>query len=128
TTGPSNCVRDVFELIARADSRGDFEVRRPDDVETFKVPGPPTSRSCFVFEITQKSTGAQVRIQVREGVIPEEFFALARTAHSENPGPDAAEAAARFAGVKKALTETMASLPIAELFEWEIVRATQQGG
>jgi len=120
TTGPSQCARDVFELITRADSRGDFEVRVAEDVEGLRVPGPPLSLSCFSFEIASKSTAGRVHLQVRPGVIPDEFFDLARLAHSSEENHAESDAMPRFMEIKRKLMKRMATMPIADLFAWEV--------
>jgi hypothetical protein len=120
-------VKDVFELITRAETRGDFEVRAVNDVEGIRVPGPPLSLSCFYFEVSSKSTGGCVRLRVREGVIPDEFFELVRRTHSDDKASAGPDSRARFAELKDQVMKAIATMPIGELFSWDVTPGTKTG-
>jgi hypothetical protein len=63
----------------------------------------------FVFELTYREH--TVTLIVREGIVPDEFIALART------DPRSDEQEARFSALKLAMVEHVMALPADEVYD-----------
>ncbi len=112
---PAHGVRDAFEFVTRAATRGDLET----------APPPGTSRKDmkpenWIFTFTRKSTGESVEIRVRESVFPggaRDFLALRRAAKfGENTGTELKE---KFAAARDELRDSFLERPLEDLFEHE---------
>ena len=96
--------RDGFELVTRAVT-GDRYVLDPSLARAER--GRAMER--FVFELTYRENTAT--LIVCEGIVPDEFIALART------DPRSAEQDERFAALKLEMVERVMGLPAEEVYE-----------
>jgi hypothetical protein len=96
--------RDAFELVTRGVT-GERYVVDP----SLARPERGRAMERFVFELTYRDRSAT--LVVREGIVPDEFIALART------DPRSDEQEARFARLKLDMVEHVMSLPADEVYD-----------
>lgn len=96
---PGPGVRDAFEMITRAVTRGAYTVDR-------SLPGPrlnPATEVVYAFRIAVDGAGEQ-HLAVREGVLPDEFFRLIVT--EKTPAQER-----RFAEIKREIAAAVLARP-----------------
>jgi hypothetical protein len=98
--------RDAIELVTRAVTGDRYVVD-----QSLARPERGRAMERFVFELTYRDRSAT--LVVREGIVPDEFIALART------DPRSAEQEERFAKLKLDMVEHVMSLPADEVYDAE---------
>lgn len=96
---PGPGVRDAFEMITRAVTRGAYTVDR-------SLPGPrlnPATDVVYAFQVAVDGAGS-AHLAVREGVLPDEFFRLIVT--TRTPAQDL-----RFAEIKREIAAAVLAKP-----------------
>lgn len=96
--------RDAIELVTRAVTGDRYVVD-----QSLARPERGRAMERFVFELTYRDRSAT--LIVREGIVPDEFIALART------DPRTPEQEERFAKLKLDMVEHVMSLPAAEVYD-----------
>ena len=96
--------RDAFELVTRAVTGDRYVVDR-----SLARPELGTASERFVFELTYRDR--TVTLSVREGIVPDEFIALART------DPRSPEQEERFAQLKLQMVEQVLPMPADEVYD-----------
>lgn len=96
--------RDAFELVTRAVTGERFVVD-----QSLARPERGRAMERFVFELTYREQS--VTLIVREGIVPDEFIALART------DPRSAEQEARFAQLKEEMVAQVLPMPADEVYD-----------
>lgn len=96
--------RDVFELVTRGVTGGRYVVE-----PSLALPERGRAMERFVFELTYRNRSAT--LLVREGIVPDEFIALART------DPRSEEQEARFAALKLDMVQRVMGLPAEEVYD-----------
>ena len=96
--------RDAFELVTRAVTGERYVVD-----QSLARPERGRAMERFVFELTYRDRSAT--LIVREGIVPDEFIALART------DPRSAEQEERFAQLKLEMVERLMALPADEVYD-----------
>jgi hypothetical protein len=96
--------RDAIELVTRAVTGDRYVVDA-----TMARPERGTAMERFVFELTYRERSAT--LFVREGIVPDEFIALART------DPRSDEQETRFASLKLEMVEHVMGLPADEVYD-----------
>jgi len=96
--------RDAVELVTRAVTGDRYVVD-----QTLARPERGRAMERFVFELTYRENTAT--LIVCEGIVPDEFIALART------DPRTAEQDERFAALKLEMVERVMALPAEEVYE-----------
>ena len=112
---PSRGSQDAFEFITRAKTRGDFTLRLPKGTDIKNL-----SKDNWTFTFIRKSTGEQIRIQVKEKIFPQgskKFFTLRKKALFKNtPTEDEKE---MFMLAKQKLKNAFMNLPLDRLFNYK---------
>ena len=96
--------RDAFELVTRAVTGERFVVD-----QSLARPERGRAMERFVFELSYRD--AATTLIVREGIVPDEFIALART------DPRSAEQEARFAQLKEEMVSLVLPMPAEEVYD-----------
>ncbi len=96
--------RDAFELVTRAVTGERYVVD-----QSLARPERGTAMERFVFELSYRDTTAT--LIVRDGIVPDEFIALART------DPRSAEQEERFAALKLNMVDRLLALPADEVYD-----------
>jgi hypothetical protein len=96
--------RDAFELVTRAVTGGRYVVN-----QSLARPERGRAMERFVFELGYRDRAAT--LIVREGIVPDEFIALART------DPRSAEQEARLDELKLEMVERVMSSPADEVYD-----------
>jgi hypothetical protein len=96
--------RDAFELVTRAVTGERYVVD-----QSLARPERGRAMERFVFEFTYRDRSAT--LIVREGIVPDEFIALART------DPRSEEQEERFAQLKLEMVERLMALPADEVYD-----------
>jgi hypothetical protein len=96
--------RDAFELVTRAVTGDRFEI-------DMALARPERGRAMerFVFELTYRER--TVTLSVRDGIVPDEFIALART------DPRTPEQEQRFAQLKEEMVAQVMPMPADEVYD-----------
>ena len=98
--------RDAFELVTRAVTGERFVVD-----QSLARPERGRAMERFVFELTYRDR--TVTLAVREGIVPDEFIALART------DPRSPEQEERFAQLKEEMVAQVLPMPADEVYDAE---------
>ena len=112
---PTQGSQDCFEFITRAKTRGDFALKLPQGTDTKNL-----SRDNWTFTFIRKSTGEQVRIQMKEEIFSEgseKFFSLRKKVLFGNTAEKNEKKT--FILTKQKLTNAFMNLPLDKLFEYK---------
>lgn len=112
---PTQGSQDCFEFITRAKTRGDFALKLPQGTDIKNL-----SRDNWVFTFIRKSTGEQVRIQVKEEIFSEgseKFFSLRKKVLFGNIATK--DEKKTFILTKQKLKNDFINLPLDRLFEYK---------
>lgn len=112
---PGKGSQDCFEFITRAKKREDFTLKLPPGTNNKNL-----SRDNWVFTFIRKSTGGQIRIQVKEEIFPEgseRFFSLRKTVKFEKTATK--DEKKTFMLTKQKLKDAFMNLPLDRLFDYK---------